>query len=696
MPMTSLHRSYGSLEKVKVAAELSAFVKLNQCLFGYDDGHRLLSASLKLPEEVASLLLLHSDLVPGLNTSREGYWTGIPVPAAKVYALMRTWPAPELPRPGCVWTHVVLIALADMARFPDLAVLGPLFVRPSVPADYAVYASSLAVDPLDAAASDRASVSWSSGLRVLRALYSEQPRGVLKDDGEPMDSTIFAVWSQQWPRLRRAFSFRTAGLTADRSSKSRFDLRVVREPPSSIETRQADESSPPADWEQVAIDDLLASKPSDFRRFLWRYGSDIRRGRERYRFLARLFLATRFPTLDDAILTQVLDNVADSLPDAEDGKVLKDDLLSCGRSPYSLLPAADPIAMLNYFVNHTDRTALPPPPDAAFEAVHNLWSTRAPEILTIAEHAANQRSAIVDQLLDRLSAVAEPASFLAISRGHPTIRARVIGANPALLDSPDLTAVPQQELLDVLALLPNNDDLAARVLDRLLFSDNRDAAMFFADRFLGTTQNRVFDALVSELAGSGPPVPRVWLDAVRQRSPALTGHMLERAATTSALGALAGWLGMDVAAGLMASPANWAHTLLRVEDDIRGQPRQKLLAYLLALALARPCRGCEPLFERAFESVHADIWSSRLPNEAFNALARFLPDLYWWQQWDTCLRLRRAVVGAYLNAELDPASFRRLTTDNTLFERLTDIASATKHGRRLLQRSLDGEGRADG
>jgi hypothetical protein len=165
--------------------------------------------------------------------------------------------------------------------------------------------------------------------------------------------------------------------------------------------------------------------------------------------------------------------------------------------------------------------------------------------------------------------------------------------------------------------------------------------------------------------------------------------MLDRAATTTALGALVRWLGLDVAAGLKASPMAWAATLLRAEDDIRGQPRQRLLAYLLALALGRPGPGCEPLFERAFESVHADISASRLPYDAFGALTRFLPNLYPWQQWDTCLRLRLAVVAAYVNAELDPQSFRRLTSDSTLFDRLVNVASDTKPGRRFLRRVFD-------
>jgi hypothetical protein len=181
-------------------------------------------------------------------------------------------------------------------------------------------------------------------------------------------------------------------------------------------------------------------------------------------------------------------------------------------------------------------------------------------------------------------------------------------------------------------------------------------------------------------------VPRVWPDAVRQRSPNLASRMLDRSRTTTALGALSGWLGLDVAAGLKTAPSEWAAALVRLEDNILGEPRQRLLAYLLALALARPGAGCEPLFEKTFESVHADISASRLPHDAFDLISRFLPDLYWWERWDACHRLRVAVVEAYVRADLDPQSFRRLTSSEELFEQLVDIAAEAKSGRQFLTR----------
>lgn len=698
------------------------FVKLDQCLFGYEDGHRLLSTSRKLPEEATSQLLLHSDLVPGVDMHRrDGYWTGIPVPAMRAYALMHTWLAPEMPRPGCVWTQAILIPFGEMARLPDLAVLRTLFFRPSVSMGFGGYASPVTIDPLDVTSMGSTSISEEVALRVLRAVYAPPFHGLAAGDKEPIEAEIFAIWSQQWPRLRRMFSFRTAGSVTDPSNKTHFDLRVIRAPLSPDVRAQFDGPEKSDEWEREAIDDLLTSGRTAFRRFLWRYGSDIRRGRRRYKFLAQMFLATRASNREDASLThahlsnftardqtvissrnavddfsadlmsgedfrRVVDAVVQVLPDADDGKLLKDELLSCGSSTYSLLPAVDPIDVLRYFLGHPQLTALRFPSENIFDAVKELWPTRAPDILQIAEQAVADHPDISVGLLEWLSKVADPETFLAQSRTYPAVRERIVRANLSLLDSSDLVSLSKDELFQFLTLLPDDRELVGHILDRLLFSDDHHIAGFFSDRFLDLTQARVFDALISELSGTSPHLPRVWADTVRQHSPDLAGLLLELVTTTTALGVLAGWLGLNVMEGLKASPAKWAATLVRARDDIHGYPRQRLLAFLLALALARPKPGCEALFEIAFESVHADIWFSKLPYDAFNALAPLLPDLPWWQQWDTCLRLRRAVVTAYIDANLDPSSFRRLANDRELREQLHDVASDTRAGRDLLRR----------
>jgi hypothetical protein len=501
-----------------------------------------------------------------------------------------------------------------------------------------------------------------------------------------LDTAIFAVWSQQWPRLRRAFSFRTAGLASDSSGKWRFDLRIVRETSVSLNAKEGYDLDDRVDWEQVALDDLFANVPSQFRRFIWRYGSDIQRGRERFQFLSQLFLATRQLNLTGSALNKILDSVVEALPDADDGKLLKDDLLSCGRTPYALVPPADPIDIIAYFTSRKGAHSLPPPA-LALNAIRLYWHTRAAEILAIAENAVDAKAVFAEQLVDQLTVIADPSSVFALASRYPALRDHLIRRNPQLLDSPELVKLPNSELLNYLQMLPADEALIGRVVHRLLSSDNIEIADFFTSHFLELTERRVFDALIEESNNGGPLVARVWQDAVRKRMPELTDHVLEMVQSTSQMGALVRWMNLDVDAGLNSSPNVWAATLVRVKDDIQGQPRQVLLAYFLALGIARPTLGCEPLLERAFESVHSDIAASRLPEEASIFLIPLLPDVRRSQQWDTCLRLRLAIIETYVGAELDPQSFRRLTHDAVLFDALADIASYTKAGRRFLKRA---------
>jgi hypothetical protein len=86
--------------------------------------------------------------------------------------------------------------------------------------------------------------------------------------------------------------------------------------------------------------------------------------------------------------------------------------------------------------------------------------------------------------------------------------------------------------------------------------------------------------------------------------------------------------------------------------------------------------------------------ATRLPSDAFDALVHFLPNAYWWKEWDVCRRLRVAVVNAYVKAELDPRSFLRLTSDSAVWDSLADIAFDTGREGDFMTRVFDGTGQA--
>ncbi|STR60880.1 Uncharacterised protein [Klebsiella pneumoniae] len=202
-------------------------MKLDHCLFGYDDGHRLIASSLPLGDEIAYLTEL-SDLAPGvIFGSSKGYWTGLPAPTIGRYVLMFTWPAPEMPRPGCVWTHALLLEPSMLESIKDLSILQGVISRPGnfVNKDY--YSQPLEVDltrkkitqlPLDLLLVEK----------LIDSLYGKVKTSIEVSSSDLLDRPLFAVWSQQWPRLRRNFRFQTAVSRKPRSTGSaRFDIIAV-------------------------------------------------------------------------------------------------------------------------------------------------------------------------------------------------------------------------------------------------------------------------------------------------------------------------------------------------------------------------------------------------------------------------------------------------------------------------------------
>ncbi|MBV1928321.1 MAG: hypothetical protein KUG81_02260, partial [Gammaproteobacteria bacterium] len=86
---------------------------------------------MKLSSSAQSLITKKSDAsLPGYGKGSPPYVSGYPVPELSAYALAKTWPAPEMPRPGCVWTHTILIGYSDVARLESIFSLLDVFCRP--------------------------------------------------------------------------------------------------------------------------------------------------------------------------------------------------------------------------------------------------------------------------------------------------------------------------------------------------------------------------------------------------------------------------------------------------------------------------------------------------------------------------------------------------------------------------------------
>ncbi len=112
---------------------------LGQLVFGYDEGHRLLGGSRELNPRTLATLLGATDASPG----KEGRLvTAMPLRSEGLYAICFTWRAPEVSRPGAVWSHVLLAPMEFIAQASDPYVLAEFARRPS-PSSLKTYRSDL-------------------------------------------------------------------------------------------------------------------------------------------------------------------------------------------------------------------------------------------------------------------------------------------------------------------------------------------------------------------------------------------------------------------------------------------------------------------------------------------------------------------------------------------------------------------------
>lgn len=120
---------------------------IEQTLYGYNKGHGLLASSFPVrPNNDSSLMSVLSDWTGFRNElGEDSYMTFYPLSNGEKYAFAKTWYAEEMERPGCVWTHTLIVDLKEMDRNFDFRVLEDYFRRPKKD-EYDFYQHKIEID----------------------------------------------------------------------------------------------------------------------------------------------------------------------------------------------------------------------------------------------------------------------------------------------------------------------------------------------------------------------------------------------------------------------------------------------------------------------------------------------------------------------------------------------------------------------
>ena len=623
-------------------------IQLGQALHGYQDGHSLLASSQRLPYATESTMLVMSDLSgQSFVGGFDGYLTGYPLLEANVFALARTWYAPEMDRPGCVWTHTLLIKFGDLARFSDLSTLSGLFKRPTrSQASWGKYDQPVKVDESGSPSQQPAyALQETKVTSICDALYSSDTASVIvpSTEADTFEHLFLSIWEQQWPRLRRRFAFCTGALESREIAGRNFDLQCIPTNFAGLGSTPGRQSiiingKPEAGkLRDEVLNTILGdlTKPEErFRSFLQNYGADAPQLRSAFPPLVSAWLLTKNGIRDEDAYGSIVAEVARLFPEKRTVATLKSDLIQAdkiGDSPISLSFDDRVIAILAL-------TKAAEIVSTAFDLQKHLSERvqAAPlAMVSLVERCIRLRN-FDSAAQERVFTLAQSIPWDILEKNaSPHLLLVLLGMNPELLSQPGVwvrMAGRTHEIVDMFSSKASTRDEWMQLVRATLRNDVPQAASLIFHRGPSDLVPLVLQELQDHEAFS--PMMNPWYVEVERRQPEVI-TWLKSVRSISASNQLGLSLVLDpsylLKEGIQPS----------LFDQVAEDWNARRLAFLLVLASRVNTEFSAQTFAMAFRKLHRLVVGQDVDYYSWEILRDVLPEPSMWSSWDTAERLRR-------------------------------------------------------
>jgi len=276
---------------------------VEQTLHGYSQGHHLLASSKEMSDNSLRIMSILSDLSgPEVYKGFSEYITGYPLINDNYYALGKTWYAPEMERPGCVWTHTLLFRFEDLVKLRDCGSIMELFIRPQKCLDKRIYVDPYSIDYCKDLPK-LANISVDALKYLVWSIYeSSHPIILTSKAANEYLEEILIIWQNQSLNLRKTFTFCTGALANRRINKQAFDFQIVpyalaksisRSSPEAIviDTSSPSSSEKYPKWVDSISNELFYQSKGEINEFVENFGSAFN-GREYIGKFAQLYFET--------------------------------------------------------------------------------------------------------------------------------------------------------------------------------------------------------------------------------------------------------------------------------------------------------------------------------------------------------------------------------------------------------------------
>jgi len=613
---------------------------IHQAIHGYRDGHRLLSSSHPLNADATRAMLILSDMSgPSMQPGFDEYLTGYPLPSSDFFVLAKTWYAPEMQRPGCVWTHSLLIPRVQVPNITTACLL-KMFRRPQYEG-----AEKAAVTPIpisDEAGGDAYGDGF--GDRVVAAsLVSAvlgQPRPVILvvDTAAQLETEILRLWEGLWPAERARFSFCTGALLPRSNAGALLDLQAV---PRAIPLSQFRKSASaalfldlrvpnePEAWAGLMIQDGKQGNAT-FRAWLETVaGADA--GRSIVPSLAPIFSDWFAPNASARSVISSIANAANALDSSSLSRLVE---MAFDRSDAGT-GVMGRRELLQDLCTHRDADLTSIAPMLEDQARMVFKESRSEGIALLLSLLGSELTIVGENVLRAAIFLLEPIDLEMFGDVHAQFLPTIVAARPPLASSPELwrrVGTRSGEILSQISSSNPGDEERGAVMDAILVA-RCDVAVDAFVRFGGKAA--IFRALAALTAGNlqvswpwrsalsaVPDTVLEWLESL----PAPSLHQIEFGSR-------------------FLSPKSPQPRLVKVWKTAIAEASplaSRVAAFGLTLALWEGIANSS-LLAACFQPTYDAAGSSRLADDEWEWLVQYAPSVSWYRNWDKCERIAAAV-----------------------------------------------------
>lgn len=652
-------------------------MRIEQLLHGYDNGHRLLAGSVLLKNNTEmDLIATMSDwseyVAP--DGGESSYVTAYSLQESGYYVIAKTWYADEMKRPGCVWTHSLLIPFDILNHLDDFKRLTNLFKRPSLDGCLDEYSRTIEYENKNYSADDYKPVSVDRKIEssVLQIFLNNGNDAVVFEpqrDNKLLEEALLAVMNTLPQQILQRISWCTGTAYIRKLNGLPLTCQFV----SRSNNTQTDSSLTEEKWQTYVLDAVMRGDVNQGQ-LIRMFAEDIGVSEKNYAAIVSVLF-----TLEDYFKTggdsesrfkEVLRIIGNVFPKTEEGVVIKK---LCANKAFTSRYCTDQKFFLFFATLPLDNVF-----DETETKIDERWNgfieNRRKEYVPLLGNICKSGSVnawgvnVLKASVDIFSSdeVAE------IIKGNFHLFNSIVLVNPKILDRVQWMILTPQEIESILPLiLDSRTDRGFTHWARLfaimleygveingqlaekIFENSDEATSILLD-YVNRDAVRYVNHVLGKQIEKKPKQILKWLrnvDEITDR----TAYAIVNAVNEYS---------MPVKA---AGPKLWTPFLKLQFHDLRTE----VYTFLFSLSFNWPLdKDAIELMRMAFYPIHELEAKGNLGYSYWSRITGNLESVMFWEEWDKCKKLRKTVVKRLKMAGYDKSMLANFTPDIELNEML--------------------------